>query len=103
MPGKPKEKPVGIRDITVGSVKLTESEHRVAPALRFGCGLEAEDGSAFAAKIAPLVLVQTHEQRQVWHGGIGLTAVALSQNPNQNSATPLVRVRIGQTDVRLRR
>src|ERR1700675_1617000 len=40
-----------------------------------GVRLEAEDGSAFAAKISPLMLVQTHEQRQVWHGGIRAGAI----------------------------
>jgi hypothetical protein len=44
------------------ALETMESERRVPPALRL-LRLEAEDGSAFAAKISPLMLVETHEQR----------------------------------------
>src|ERR1700730_17081509 len=56
------------------ALKTLESERRVPPALRL-LRLEAEDGSAFAAKISPLMLVETHEQRQGRHRGICSCAI----------------------------
>src|ERR1700693_213525 len=66
-------KAVGIRK-PVGC--KTDGERALSNARSPNCvRLETEDRATFAAKIAPLVLVQTHEQRQVWHSGIGAGAI----------------------------